>query len=486
MKIAIIAAEMGPYAKAGGLADVIGALPQALQRVGAQPSIILPAYPSILDHYETAALDEDRTLMLGSEPQSYRVLRVKAAENIPLFLIDHSGFFARNGIYGEGGADYPDNGQRFIFFGRASADLAASLTPDILHAHDWHAASSVIASRADGGLRAALAKTTTVFTIHNLAFQGIFENNVYPLLGIDWSWYSTRYLEFFGRVNLMKGAITFADGVSTVSPTYAHEVANSPEFGFGLEGTLRDKGDHFVGILNGANYNEWDPSADDLISVRYTPSRRTGKKACLYDLREELHLPHRLGVPVIGMVTRMTEQKGADLLARALDQVMSMDLQLVMLANGDPQMEQFFRDSARRYPEKLRVILGFDNRLAHRIQAGSDMFLMPSRYEPCGLTQMYAFKYGTAPIVRATGGLKDTVVDFDPATGSGTGFTFAESTPEALTQAVHRALDTYLDTRQWQRLMTNCFNADFSWDRAAREYFAWFERLLGDRANNPV
>ncbi len=476
---------MGPYAKAGGLADVIGALPQALQSVGAQPSIILPAYSSILEHYETAVLDEYRELMLGSQPQRYRVLRGKTS-NIPLFLIDHPEFFARNGIYGEKGVDYPDNAARFIFFGRAAAELVDELNPNLINAHDWHAASAVIASRADHRLNANLAKTTVVFTLHNLAFQGIFESSDYQLLGIDWSWYSTRYLEFFGRVNLMKGAIALADGVTTVSPTYAHEVANSSEFGFGLEGSLRDKGNHFVGILNGADYDEWDPTSDDFISVRYTPSRRTGKKACLYDLREELHLPHRLGVPVIGMVTRMTEQKGIPLLAQALDQVMTMDLQLVMLANGDPQMEQFFQDSERRYPEKLRVILGFDNRLAHHIQAGSDMFLMPSQYEPCGLTQMYALKYGTVPIVRATGGLKDTVIDFDPATDNGNGFTFAKFTPEALTEAVHRALDTYRDTKRWRQLMTNCFQADFSWDRAAREYLAWFEKLLDERSNHSV
>lgn len=483
MKIALIAAEMGPRAKAGGLADVIGALPSALQRAGAQPSLILPAYPALLEHYETAVLEGAGELMLGTELQRYRVLSGKSPDGVSLYLIDHAGFFARGGIYGQNGADYPDNAQRFIFFGRAAALLAASLSPDVLHAHDWHAAASIIAARADASLRAALLGASLVFTIHNLAFQGIFDHSDYPLLGIDPSWYSPRYLEFYGRLNLMKGAITLADAVSTVSPGYAREVASDPQYGFGLEGVLRDKGDHFVGILNGADYDEWNPATDKMISVSYTPARRAGKKACLYDLREELHLPHRMGVPVIGMVTRMTEQKGINLLAQALDQIMTLDLQMVMLANGDPRLEQFFQDAERRYPEKLRVILGFDNGLAHRIQAGSDMFLMPSRYEPCGLTQMYALKYGAAPIVRATGGLKDTVADFDSAMARGNGFVFSDFTPDALTEAIHRATATYADHRQWRQLMTNCFAADFSWDRSAREYLDRFERLIAERAS---
>jgi len=482
VKIAIVAAEMGPFAKAGGLADVIGALPQALKRAGAEScAVVLPAYRSLLDHTETAVFEERSELTLGATSETYRVLRGSANDGIPLYLIDHPGFFGRDGIYGENGGDYPDNDRRFIFFGRAAAALATTLQPDVLHTHDWHAAATTVVARADGALRERLARTTSAFTIHNLAFQGSFASDDFPLLGLDPAWYSIANLEFFGRVNLMKGAIVLADAVSTVSPTYAHEVAHDTALGFGLDGVLRDKGEHFVGILNGADYDEWDPAKDQYIGTRYTPARRSGKKACLYDLREEFHLPHRLATPVIGMVTRIAWQKGIDLLAEALDRVLAMEVQLVMLASGDLPLEQFFRDAERRYPDQLRVVSTFDNRLAHRIQAGCDMFLMPSRYEPCGLTQMYALKYGSAPVVRATGGLRDTVVEYDRESGRGNGFVFAAYQPDALVDAVGRAVALFHEPREWARLMANCFAADFSWDRAAHEYLRWFERLRAER-----
>lgn len=481
MKIAIVAAEMGPFAKAGGLADVIGALPAALKQAGAEPTVILPAYRSLLDHLEVAVVAEGRELMLGAEREPYRVLRTSAASSVPLYLIDHPGFFDRAGIYGDNGADYPDNHRRYVFFGRAAAELSAQLQPDVLHTHDWHSASATIVARADSALRASLARTVCAFTIHNMAFQGTFDNAEFPLLGIDRSWYGFEFLEFFGRVNLMKGAVVLADGVSTVSPTYAHEVAHDAELGFGLDGVLRRKGEHFVGILNGADYDEWDPARDEYISTRYSPARRIGKKACLYDLREEFKLPHRLATPVIGMVTRMSWQKGVDLLAEAIDRVFEMDVQLVMLASGDARLEEIFREAEGRYPDRLRVITNFDNRLAHRIQAGSDMFLMPSRYEPCGLTQMYALRYGVAPIVRATGGLRDTVSEFDRATGRGNGFVFTEFHSDALIGAIGRAAALFREPRQWARLMYNCFAADFSWNQAAAEYLRWFERLRGGR-----
>jgi starch synthase len=478
VKIAIVAAEMGPHAKAGGLGDVMGALPQALLRAGAKPSVILPAYRALLGNKATSVVSENQEVTLGTDRETYRLLRADGPDGVPLYLIDHPGFFGREGIYGEQGSDYPDNTRRFIFFGRAAAAVAATLDPDILHVHDWHAALTTIVARADRVLRERLAKAVSVFTIHNLAFQGLFETRDFPLLGLDWSWYSVNSLEFYGRVNLMKGAIVLADGVSTVSPSYAYETAHDPEIGFGLDGVLRDKGDHYRGILNGADYHEWDPAQDPLIGTRYTQARRAGKKACLYDLREELKLPHQIDTPVIGMVTRMTPQKGVDLLAQALNRILDNDVQLVILATGDPTLERRFKEAARRYRDKLRMISGFDNALAHRIQAGSDMFLMPSRYEPCGLTQMYALKYGTAPIVRATGGLKDTVTDFNPTNCTGNGFTFTDYTADALVATVERAAAVFRQPGQWVRLMSNCFKAEFSWARAADEYFKWFDHLV--------
>ena len=482
MKIAIVAAEIGPYAKAGGLADVIGALPQALKRAGAEPCVIAPAYKVLLDKVRVEPVAEHLETAVGGERETFRILRGEAAAGVPLFLIDHPGFFGRAGIYGEGGKDYPDNNRRFIFFGRAAAVVAEMVHPDVIHAHDWHASVAPIVIRADAALREKFDNTIAAFTIHNLAFQGIMERDDYPLLNLDWSWFSIGCLEFYGRVNLMKGAVTLSDLASTVSPTYAHEVAHDPELGFGLEGVLRAKGDRFTGILNGADYDEWNPATDQFIETRYTPQKRAGKKLCLHDLREKLKLPHRMATPVMGMVTRMTPQKGTDLLAEAIDGILGLDVQLVMLASGDPKLEKFFKDAEARFPDSLRVILSFDNALAHRIQAGSDMFLMPSRFEPCGLTQMYALKYGTAPVVRATGGLKDTVTEFDPANDQGNGFVFEDYKAEALIGAVERATKVFRTPAQWRRLVSNCFKADFSWSRAAQEYMGWFDRLRRERS----
>jgi starch synthase len=327
-----------------------------------------------------------------------------------------------------------------------------------------------------------LGRSTVVFTMHNLAFQGIFDATDLGLLNIDRSYFTVECLEFWGRVNLMKGAIILADGASTVSPTYAREVSSDPELGFGLEGVLRAKGDRFIGILNGADYAEWDPAKDPMIAATYTPTRREGKSVCRRALRKVLDLPDRDDVPVVGMVTRMTPQKGVGLLSDALDEIMALDVQLAILASGDPALETFFQKAEVRFPDRLRVRLAFDNTLAHQIQAGSDIFLMPSRFEPCGLTQMYALKYGTAPLVRATGGLRDTVSEFDPDTGAGNGFVFTDYTASALAGAMARARRLFGERATWRRLMDKCFAADFSWEASARRYLQWFDELSRARA----
>jgi starch synthase len=410
-------------------------------------------------------------------------LRAETRDGVPLYLIGHPRYFDRAGVYGERGADYTDNLRRFVLFGRAAALAAARyLRPDVLHAHDWHAAVAAIVARADPALRESFGGARTVFTLHNLAFQGIFDEADFPLLGIDRSYFSVECLEFWGRVNLMKGATVLADGASTVSPTYAREVSSDPDLGFGLEGVLRNKGRRFVGILNGGDYIEWDPATDPMIAARYTPARREGKTVCRRALRERVGLADRADVPLIGMVTRMSPQKGVGLVADALDAMMELDVQLVMLASGDPALETLFKGAEERFPGRLRVELAFDNALAHQIQAGSDIFLMPSRFEPCGLTQMYALKYGTAPLVRATGGLRDTVTEFDPQRGAGNGFMFAEYRAGAMVEAIARARRLFADRAAWRRLMDNCFAADFSWTVSARHYLRWFDELRRARA----
>ena len=480
MKIAIVAAEISPWAKAGGLADVIGALPAAFKRAGADPAVILPAYSSILTNLPAKQIGSLMTVNVGIDAHQFRVLQA-GGRDVPLYLIDHPGFFARAGIYGDRGGDYLDNLQRFVFFGRAAATTASEIVqPDVVHAHDWHAAVAPVVLRADPSLRARARGTIIAYTIHNVAFQGLYSAAEFPLLGIDWSYFTMESLEFYGQMNLMKGAVMLSDGASTVSPTYAREITSDPALGFGLEGALRGRGDRFVGILNGADYREWNPQTDPSIAAKYGPKRLTGKRVCKSNLRETLHLPENDG-PLIGMVTRMTSQKGCDLLRDALDGLMRLDVQLVMLASGDPGLEDSFRSAEKRYPQRLRIVTRFDDALAHRIQAGSDAFLMPSRFEPCGLTQMYALKYGTAPIVRATGGLRDTVAEFDVDQGTGNGFLFEDYRAEALLDAVTRMTTVFANTAAWKRLMQNCFAADFSWDRAARDYLAWFDRLEARR-----
>jgi starch synthase len=478
MKIAIVAAEISPWAKVGGLADVIGALPPALAAAGGQPVLIMPGYRRLLSQVAAKPVAEGLALQLGAASESFALMLADGPGGIPLYLVVHPRFFDRDGIYGENGKEYPDNVARYIFFGRAAARVAAEFVrPGVVHAHDWHAASTSIVMRADPALARSLGDAVSVFTIHNLAFQGICERSDFDLLGIPASYFTMENLEFHGLVNLMKGATALADGASTVSPSYAREVTADSELGFGLEGVLRHKGARFIGILNGADYGEWNPATDATIAAHYEPGRPEGKRACALALCESVGLEPRAGVPLAGMVSRMTAQKGFDLLRVALDQVMALDLKLVMLANGDSRMESFFHDAERRYPDRLRVVLEFNNALAHRIMAGCDAFLMPSRFEPCGLTQMYALKYGTVPVVRATGGLRDTVAEFDPARSTGNGFVFEAYQPEDLIGALGRMVRLFRSPEQWRRLTANCFRCDFSWARSARNYLTWFEEL---------
>lgn len=462
---------------------MIGALPGALKAVGEHPVLIVPAYKSILDNLRATSMVSGLSVQVGAQLENFSVLSARDPQGVEMYLIDHPEFFARSGIYGEQGRDFPDNMRRFIFFGRAAATIAADLIkPDLVHAHDWHASAAPIVMRADPALAKRFAETLSVFTLHNLAFQGLGEPEDFSLLNLEPKYFSMDCLEFFGRLNLMKGAIVLADGVSTVSPSYAREVTTDPELGFGLEGVLRAKGANFVGILNGADYNEWDPARDRDIEVNYSAARPAGKRSCTRALREALGLIDSDDWPLVGMVTRMTSQKGVDLIRDALGKVMSLDLQLVMLASGDPELEQFFHDAEKLYPDKLRVIVGFNNPMAHRIQAGSNAFLMPSRFEPCGLTQMYALRYGTAPVVRATGGLRDTVSEFEARSGTGNGFVFEDFDADQMVTALSRMITTFRDRKAWRKLTANCFAADFSWEHAARKYASSFSELRKNRS----
>jgi starch synthase len=482
MKVAVVAAEMAPYAKAGGLADVIAALPAELTACGARVCVVMPGYKPALAALRTETVGDEFGVMVGRNQERFRLRTGIGAGGVPIFFVVHEGYFGRDGIYGENGRDYPDAISRYIFFGRAALRmLAECVKPDLVHVHDWHTAAVPTLMRADPALRAQFARTASLFTIHNAAFQGLFDASQFPLLNIDQSYLSVDCLEFYGRVNLMKGAVALADGASTVSPTYASEIRGDPAYGFGLEGVLRAKGSHFVGILNGADYNEWNPATDGRIAARYTPEDPSGKALCAIDLRKRMGLAADSKRTLAGMVSRMTSQKGFDLLVAALDRLMTMEIDLVVLGNGEPQFEAALLAAHRAHPERVAVATGFDDDLAHQIQAGCDMFLMPSRFEPCGLTQMYALKYGTAPVVRATGGLADTVTEFDPAAGRGNGFVFEPYEPAELVAAVRRGLQVFADRVAWRRLRANCFSADFSWAASAERYVKFYRELIGER-----
>jgi starch synthase len=482
MKIAIVAAEISPWAKEGGLGDVISAFPVALKKLGAEPVLILPGYRSLLRQFKTTTIAEVADTQFGHGVEPFSILQAEGPARIPIYLIGHAGFFDREGIYSERGKVYFDNVMRYIFFGRAAASVAANYVhPDVVHAHDWHGAAATIVMRADEQLRTKLRDTISVFTVHNLAFQGVFDPVDYPLLGINWLYYTVDGLEFFDHVNLMKGAIVMSDAVSTVSPNYAAEATSDPDYGFGLEGVLQRKGAHFRGILNGADYSAWNPAIDKLIAATYTPGRLKGKSVCKGDLLKSVKLKPIEAAPLVGMVSRMTSQKGFDLLRDAFDRMMQLDLQIVMLADGDASFEGYFREAQRRYPDKFRIIGEFDNVLAHKVQAGSDSFLMPSRFEPCGLTQMYAMKYGNPPVARATGGLRDTVNDFDPKTGTGNGVVFEPYSTDDLLAALSRMISLFRSREHWRKLMANCFAANFSWEKSARTYLDWFEELHRER-----
>ena len=404
------------------------------------------------------------------------------AEGFTAHFVVHDGYFDREFLYGTAAGDYPDNGERFAFFCRASLEALRALgsAPDVLHAHDWQSATALAYLKHVLGGDPFFARTGTLFTIHNLAYQGLFERGLLARVGLPDSLFNMHDLEFFGRVNYLKAGILYADAVSTVSPRYSREI-QTPEFGCGLDGLLRSRADRLFGLLNGVDYADWDPATDKLLPAHYDRRNLGGKRICREALFREFGLPAGPGLPVVGMVTRLAGQKGLDIVCEALEGLFELGLALIILGTGDPKIEGFLAAAAKKRPDRLGLKIAFDERIARLIYAGSDLFLIPSRYEPCGLTQMYSLKYGTVPVVRATGGLDDSVREFDPAAGTGTGFKFEDAAAPALVRAVEKALAVRKDVAYWLRLVRNGMAEDFSWDRSAAEYLERYERLAAAR-----
>ena len=483
MHIAFAASECVPFSKTGGLADVVGALPRALASLGHQVSVYLPLYR------QTKLADPQTVVRSVTIPfdDKYRFCSVVTAgsgNGVRYYFIDYPPYFDRDALYGGPAGDYPDNAERFALFSRAVLEATKVLgVPNVFHCHDWQSALVPVMLRTLYAEDPAFREVATVFTIHNMGYQGLFPPDTLPLLMLPWELFTISKMEFFGQVNFLKGALVHADFVTTVSRKYSHEIQTT-EYGFGLEGVLRNRAATVAGILNGVDYDEWSPEKDKFIVAKYSSQDLSGKLQCKKDLLNAFGIADtNAKVPVIGIVSRFAAQKGFDLIAQIMDRLAREEMIMVVLGSGDKLFEEMFQRLNKQFPNKIAAKVAFDNAIAHKIEAGADMFLMPSRYEPCGLNQIYSLKYGTVPIVRATGGLDDTIEPWDARTGKGTGFKFTDYTGEALLTTIKQALLAYRDPSSWQTLMRNGMSRDFSWGASAREYGKIYDRARQARAS---
>ncbi len=490
MRIAIASSEMAPFVKVGGLGDVIGALPKEFARLGHQVRVFLPRPPGIerLDRVVIRTLGEV-LVELADGPERVGIDSVRMEEDgFELILIRHDASFQRPNPYVDPktGTDWPDNARRFTLFSKAIVEALIHLgpAPEALHLNDYQTGLVPILVREAYAGRDDLQQMGILYAIHNLGYQGIYPPSALEDIGQDLGrrfFYPAGPLEFWKRVNFMKAAILYADLITTVSERYAQEIQDGEEYGFGLEGVLRTRSKDLIGILNGIDPDVWDPATDPLIPANYRPTDLGPKRENKLRLLAAMELPEDLDAPVIGMITRLVDQKGLDLIEAAAEDLLAMKLRLVVLGSGMPKYETLMLDLRKRFPDRVGVNLTFNDPLAHLIEAGSDMFLMPSRYEPCGLNQMYSLRYGTIPIVRKTGGLADTVQEFDPETGRGNGFLFEEYSAEAMLDAIERAVGAYGRKRAWKRLMAQSMRLDFTWKRVALKYVEAYQRAAASR-----
>jgi len=475
MRILMVASEAVPFAKTGGLADVAGALPRALARLGHDVEVVIPRYRGVTAGERVGRI----TVTLGTQPLDAGVFAV-SADGVRTIFIDQPAYFDREGIYGSQGQDFADNPERFAFLAHAALRWAAltGARYDVIHGHDWQAGLVPVILSMAAQTAPALTRVPVVFTIHNLAYQGVFEGEWLPRLGLGSSLMRIDGMEYWGRISFLKAGIVFSRMVTTVSPRYAEEIQTA-QYGFGFDGILRERAGKLVGILNGIDYQQWDPAHDPHLPEPYDVDRLDGKAASKRRVLEVFGFPVNdttMSRPLVGMVSRLVDQKGFDLLQSVADELPRLGASFVLLGTGDRRYEDLWRGLARRFPDVVAAHIGFDEGLAHLIEGGSDVFLMPSQFEPCGLNQMYSLRYGTVPLVRATGGLYDTVKNYDSATGEGTGFTFDDYTPEALLGTLRWALDVYQQRDAWRRLQRAGMRQDHSWDSSARAYVQVYER----------
>ena len=481
MKIVFVASESVPYSKTGGLADVVGALPKAVASLGYEVEVFIPRYKVT----KPGALLTDAGSVTAPLSGGFKFASIQiasSANGVRTYLMDCPELFDRDQLYMANGKDYPDNAQRFAAFSIGALEFIkrSSTAPAVIHCHDWQSALVPVYLRSLYAEDPFYRNTSVLFTIHNIGYQGLFPPEIMAQISINPNLFRIEGLEYYGKVNLLKGGIVFSDYVSTVSQKYAQEI-QTDEYGHGLEGVLRNRADRLVGILNGVDYEDWNPATDKLIAANYYPGDMKGKEICKKALLEKLGARNPdLDRPVLGIVSRFVRQKGFDLIAQVADELMREEIYIAALGTGEPEYEELFRALSAKYPDKFLVSVAYDNTLAHQIEAGADMFLMPSRYEPCGLNQIYSMKYGTVPVVRATGGLDDTVQPFDGE--KGTGFRFRQYSPVALLACLQRAIATFRDRDAWLKLQQNCMQEDFSWTQSAKKYASLYENLYAGRA----
>jgi starch synthase len=494
MQIAMVASEVAPFSKEGGLADVLGALPRALGELGEEVCVISPLYRDVRANAQKAGLTLEPleegafSVPIGDAQVEGRAWKsVLPGSHVTAYFLENDRYYDRDGYYTRSSnrTDYQDNSERFIFLTRGALEWSrrCGLRPDVFHCHDWH--TGLLPIYVKHIYRGDFPDTATVFTIHNLAYQGLFWHWDMNLAGLPWRLFTWHMLEYYGNLSFLKAGLVGADVLTTVSKTYSREI-QTEEFGAGMQGVLQERAGDLYGIVSGIDEREWDPASDPLIPVAYNVDDRGGKAQCKAALQGRFGLPQKADVPVVGMVGHLEERKGLDLLEGALDELLGSDLQFVLLGTGEPHYREFLSELHERHAGRMGVMFKFSNELAHLIEAGADVFLMPSRFEPCGLNQLYSMKYGTVPVVRATGGLADTVTDYSPgglADGTATGFVFQEYSAKAMLAALRRALALYAEREKWQQLVTGCMRQDWSWRRSAREYLEVYRKAREKLAN---
>jgi starch synthase len=480
MKILLASSEVYPYSKTGGLGDMLGAMAKSLTHSGVETTVVTPLYRGLLERFpEIRPLGWRIHLPLGEKWIEGEVYTHEPEAHLRLLFVHQPDFFQRPELYQEGGRDYADNGARFIFFAKCVAYLARQLQdrPDVVHAHDWQAGLVPLLIRDQHSREGWTRPPATCLTIHNLAYQGLFPSSAYGLTNLPQEYWHPDGVEFYNHLNCLKAGLVYSDRLTTVSPRYAREILTEP-FGCGLDGVLRRRQDVLSGILNGVDYSEWRTNRNPHLRHAYSWRSLAGKAAEKADLQQEMNLPVRPDVPLFGSVSRLVHQKGTDLLLAALEEMVTAPMQAVLLGSGEPAFEAAYRGLARRHPDRVVTRIGYDHGLAHRIEAASDFFLMPSRFEPCGLNQMYSLRYGSIPIVRATGGLDDSVVDPNENIEHATGIKFFEESARALAKAIRKAMVLYADSELLDHFRVNAMQADFSWDKSAAQYLQLYREII--------